>query len=223
MTEISEDIARNREFSKKYPRGYIGFPITKEYSNAYGGCLYSVVEQLIKPYLHSDSVVLEIGPGNGRWTQFFTKAKQVFCVDILDLEQVLRKRFLNMNLKMFVLKDGVKLDFLKDNQIDYIFSFDTFVHLGQNCIKAYFKEFYRVLKSGGHGVIHYSDWQKFKVFKGKSPKKYAWPKNNQILMESCIKDSGLTFITLDTNILLRDRILIFTKESNEQIEIKRIS
>ncbi|GAH46315.1 unnamed protein product [marine sediment metagenome] len=36
----------------------------------------------------------------------------------MNLEQILRKRFPDMNLKMFVLKDDIKLDFLEDNQIE---------------------------------------------------------------------------------------------------------
>lgn len=212
MTKINEDIERNRVFWRKYPEGYIGHTITEKYSDAYGGFLHLVAEQLIKPYLRPDSIVLEIGSGNGRWTQFLAKAKEVFCVEIMDLEKILRERFPNMNLKIFILKDDIKLDFLKDGQIDYIFSFDTFVHLGQECIKAYFEEFYRVLKFGGYGIIHYSDWQKFEMFKGKKPDENAWPKNGRIPMEFYVKNSGLTLITSDTKILSRDRILIFTKE-----------
>lgn len=216
MTKISEDIERNRELGKIYPKGYIGFPITEKYLDAYGGFLHLVVERLIKPYLHPDTIVLEIGPGNGRWTQFFVEAKEIFCVDILDLAKVLRERFPDANLKVFTLKDDIKLDFLEDGQIDYIFSFDTFVHLGQDCIKTYFKEFYRVLKSGGYGVVHYSDWQKFEAFKGKQPKEHVWPKNDQISMELHTKDSGLNLVTPDVNILSRDRILVFTKENKNE-------
>lgn len=212
MTKIGEDIKRNRGFwnFENYPKGYIGHPVKKKYNAAYGGCLYLVVEQLIEPYIHSDSVVLEIGPGNGKWTQFLTKAKEVICVDIVDLEKILQERFPQVNLKILVLKDDIKLD-IKDCQINFIFSFDTFVHLESECIEAYFKEFYRILKFESCGVIHYSDWEKYKIFKDSQPDE-SWPENSQTLMESYIKDSGLTLITPDTNILLRDRILIFKKE-----------
>lgn len=218
MMKISEDIERNRQFWEKYPAGYIGHPITGKYSDAYGGYLHLVIEQLIKPYIRSDSTVLEIGPGNGRWTRFFVKAKEVICVDIIDLEKILRERFPYMNLRVFKLKDNVKLSFLKDSQINYIFSFDTFVHLGPECIKAYFEEFFRILKSNGHGIIHYSDWEKYKMFTNKYPNECEWPKNDLVSMQSYIEDSGLTLITLDAKLLLRDRILMFTKESNRNAD-----
>jgi len=218
MTKINEDIKRNRGFwnFENYPKGYIGHPVRKKYNAAYGGCLHLVVERLIEPYIHSDSIVLEIGPGNGKWTQFFTKAKEVICVDIIDLEKILREYFPDMNLKFFTLENDIKLDFLKDHQIDYIFSFDTFVHLAPECIEAYFKEFYRILKFEGCGIIHYSDWEKYKLFKNEYPDEKSWPKNDLTQMKSHIKNSDLTLITWDTKLLLRDRILVFTKKNERK-------
>lgn len=221
MTKISEDIKRNREQwgFVNYPKGYIGRSVTEQYANNYGGCLKSIVEQLIEPYIHFDSVVLEIGPGNGKWTQFLTKAKEVICVDLRkDLEKVLRERFPNMNLKFFALENDIILDFLGDCQIDYIFAFDIFVHLGPESIQAYLAEFHRVLKFNGCGVIHYHDWKKWKMFTGEIPPLSTFPENDITQMKSHMKNSGLTLITLDTKILSRDRILTFTKKKTGENE-----
>lgn len=208
---ISENIQQNRKVWRNFPVGYTGHGVDINYHNVYGGYLYLVKTLAIEPYVHSNSTVLEIGPGNGRWTGFFAQAKRVICVDIIDLTKVLYERHPSMNLEVFTLEDDIKLDFIKDNEVDFIFSFDTFVHLIPESIEAYFKEFNRVLSCNGHGVIHYSDWGKYKLHTGKNPEEPGWPRNNLNMMMNHIKTADLTIIRKDMNLLLRDRILIFTK------------
>ena len=39
--------------------------------------------------------------------------------------------------------------------VDFVWSYDVFVHLDPECVQGYLREIYRVLKSGGVAVIHH--------------------------------------------------------------------
>lgn len=45
---------------------------------------------------------------------------------------------------------------IESNSLDFIFSWDSFVHMNDFVINSYLKEFNRILKPGGHAVIHHS-------------------------------------------------------------------
>ncbi|MFH0946171.1 MAG: class I SAM-dependent methyltransferase, partial [Planctomycetota bacterium] len=55
-----------------------------------------------------------------------------------------------------VCNDGQDLGFVGDETIDFIWSFDVFVHLEKPEVAAYFAHFKRVLRPGGLGVVHYA-------------------------------------------------------------------
>ena len=44
-----------------------------------------------------------------------------------------------------------------DGSVDFVFSFDVFVHIKREVVEEYLKEFSRVLKVGGRGFIHHSN------------------------------------------------------------------
>src|SRR5918995_647750 len=46
------------------------------------GDLSKVVKRYLRPYVTQDSVVLEIGPGGGRWTQYLLPARKVVVVEL---------------------------------------------------------------------------------------------------------------------------------------------
>jgi hypothetical protein len=46
---------------------------------------------------------------------------------------------------------------IPDTSVDFVFSFDSFVHLPRKIIEAYLRELARTLKIGGKGFIHHSN------------------------------------------------------------------
>ena len=102
--------------------------------------------------------MLEIGPGAGRWSVPLQKiSRELFLVDISEAcirecRQLL-SRYDNVS---FFVNDGMSLDFIPDNAIDYIWSYDVFVHIRPEDIALYLSEFKRVLKKGGRGIIHHA-------------------------------------------------------------------
>jgi hypothetical protein len=55
------------------------------------------------------------------------------------------------------LNDGRSLSMIPDASVDFVFSFDSFVHLPREIIAAYLSELARTLKVGGKGFIHHSN------------------------------------------------------------------
>ena len=117
----------------------------------------NVIYPRIKDYLKGD--VLEVAPGRGRVTDFLTKHLNILdSLELVDLNgyciEYCRKRFGN-NLKYHV-NNGVSLDMIKNDSKDFVFSWDSFVHMEKEVIDLYLRGFSDVLKKGGHGFIHHS-------------------------------------------------------------------
>jgi len=55
------------------------------------------------------------------------------------------------------LNDGRSLSMIPDASVDFVFSFDSFVHLRRELVEAYLSELGRTLKLGGKGFIHHSN------------------------------------------------------------------
>ena len=126
------------------------------------GNLSKVVKRYLRPHVSPDSVVLEIGPGGGRWTQFLIGAREVVLVELnSQFFRYLRKRFRKHRRKLrFYETTGYELKGIDDGSIDFVFSFGTFVHIEAEGIAEYLGEIARVLRAGGTGTIQYADRDK---------------------------------------------------------------
>lgn len=106
------------------------------------------------------SRLLEIAPGVGRWTQFLLgKTNEYYGVDFSKfcIEQC-RKRFAGYNKAQFIQNDGRSLDSIPDNSMDFVFSFDSLVHVELDVITDYCEQISRKLtRCGGVAFIHHSN------------------------------------------------------------------
>tara|TARA_R110002167_G_scaffold364861_1_gene588004 strand:- start:56 stop:721 length:666 start_codon:yes stop_codon:yes gene_type:complete len=113
----------------------------------------------IKDHLRDQKVVLEIAPGRGRLTRKLLEHD--IRLNILDLSQTCidrcRERFGdNKKLENCYVGSGSDLKDIETNSIEFVFSFDSFVHMHEEVISSYLSEINRVLKLGGHCWIHHS-------------------------------------------------------------------
>jgi len=118
----------------------------------------SLVDTFIKPRA-GGARVLEIAPGHGRWSEYLVEqGKSVTLVDINQscLDHC-RERFAGVDHVTYNLTDGSSLEFLADDSIDFVWSFDSFVHMEADVVRGYLREFSRVLVPGGHGIVHHAD------------------------------------------------------------------
>ena len=118
----------------------------------------SLYQNLIHSNIRENDTVLEIGAGHGRWSVFLAKsATTLILVDLSpNCIDFCRNLFVNRSNTIFVINDGKTLEGVKDASVDFIWSFDTFVHIEKYVINSYMREIFRVLKPGGRAVIHHS-------------------------------------------------------------------
>ena len=116
-----------------------------------------MVEHLLTPNLPGDGAALEIGPGAGRWTSTLIPAvRELTVVDISDQAiELCRQRFGGEQHVTFMVNDGANLPEIADESIDFVWSFDVFVHIAPDDQMRYQAELARVMKRGATGVIHH--------------------------------------------------------------------
>jgi hypothetical protein len=103
--------------------------------------------------------ILEIAPGLGRWTQFLKDlCKYLIVVDLTEVcIEGCKKRFSTSNNISYYVNDGKSLEVVKDNSVDFVFSYDSLIHVDCEIIECYVSEIYKKLKMGGFGLIHHSN------------------------------------------------------------------
>lgn len=119
-----------------------------------------VRDHFLSPYVSSDSTIVEIGPGGGRWTRYMLGAKRIFAVDYhQELLDELRKNLAHDNRRnvVYVKNNGDDFPGIPVNSIDFVFSFGAFVHLDMDIIDRYLKNMVSLLRPQANAVIHYSD------------------------------------------------------------------
>jgi ubiquinone/menaquinone biosynthesis C-methylase UbiE len=119
----------------------------------------ALVETFLLPELSASKDVLEVAPGHGRWSSSMVGA--VRSLTLVDLSQscidACRERFADASNVTYIVNDGTSLSGVADESIDFIWSFDSFVHMESDVIASYLREFARVLRPGGRIVIHHAD------------------------------------------------------------------
>ena len=120
--------------------------------------LQQVVEQAIDPYVTSrDGIVVEIGAGGGRWSrELISRSAQLILVDGEPMfEQAIRRHSDCRNVEFVVSPDGA-LPTIADASVDFVFSFDTFVHFHNDLFARYVASIGRILKQGGYLTLHFA-------------------------------------------------------------------
>jgi ubiquinone/menaquinone biosynthesis C-methylase UbiE len=119
----------------------------------------ALVDTFLLPDLTATSDVLEVAPGHGRWSSMLVGT--VRSLTLVDLSQscidACRERFADASNVTYIVNDGTSLFGVADESIDFVWSFDSFVHMERDVIASYLREFARVLRPGGRIVIHHAD------------------------------------------------------------------
>lgn len=120
----------------------------------------SLARTFLIPNIKPDSQVLEIGPGHGRWSALIPERIQKGVLHLVDLSpsclEFCKKRLVAHSNVRYMVNDGRLLGQIQDAAIDFVWSFDTFVHIEEPEIRSYARELARVMKHQSMGVIHHS-------------------------------------------------------------------
>ncbi len=143
-------------------RSYAWTEAGDEWSSPWGGPdkqWFGTILPRIRRYLPV-ATMLEIAPGFGRWTHFLREhCERVIGVDLnANCIAACRRRFENAPAMTFYVNDGKSLSMIAENSIDFVFSFDSLVHVEADVIDAYLAEFARVLSPTGTAFIHHSNF-----------------------------------------------------------------
>ena len=132
----------------------------------------ALIDDVLARWIPAGAVVLEIGPGAGRWSEFLAeRASQLVLVDVSERPlELCRERFNGDAGIQYVLSSGSDLPGVEDASIDAVWSFDVFVHVAPRDQAAYLEEIARVLKPGGKAVVHHSDGRN----RGQLPSRHGW-------------------------------------------------
>ncbi len=118
--------------------------------------------RFIKDLVDSNQKVLDLGCGNGRFSELFNQ-KQYVGIDISEnLVEVARKKYPD---KKFIVYDGLNLPF-SENSFDLVFSIAVFHHLPKPIREKLFIQVKKILKPGGKFLISvWYLWHKFFTYK----------------------------------------------------------
>ena len=171
----------------------------------------TLINEMMLKYIKNESTILEIGPGGGRWTVELQKlAKNLIIADIskkcLD---ICKKRFKSKTNIKYELIDK-RLDFIQNNTLDFVWSYDVFVHINPSDVDRYIKDIERILKIGGYAVIHHSGT--YPLYKGKKEAWRAYMGRKQFA--NLVKKYGMKVIEQNETLvhLPGDVITTFTKQ-----------
>jgi SAM-dependent methyltransferase len=118
----------------------------------------SLIDSLILPHT-AGANVLEIAPGHGRWSEaILTNCKHLWLVDLSPTcIDHCRERFRDRAGQVdYYVTDGKTLPAELSGRIDFVWSFDAFVHMGADTIASYLQEIQRVLAPGGRAIVHHA-------------------------------------------------------------------
>ena len=181
-------------------------------------------EQVLDRYLPSHSEEgLEIGPGGGRLTALLLgKTKVLHAAD--PSEGMLKRLTARFNhhpsLRTYV-TDGMTLPPLVHESLDFVASFDVFVHFEPRLVYWYLRQVVPLLKPGGIGLIHYASvispigWRQFEAdLEGNVKQRTSFCAFGTMcpqLMEHFLKALDLDVVSSDVGFIPRDAIAVFRK------------
>jgi ubiquinone/menaquinone biosynthesis C-methylase UbiE len=117
----------------------------------------SVMETFLLPHVRTDSVVLEIAPGHGRWSKDLIHCRELILVDLSpSCIEFCKALFASFNHVRYLTNDGKTLTGVEDGSVDFLWSYDSFVHMEGATIQSYLAEIERVLRPGGRAIIHHA-------------------------------------------------------------------
>jgi cyclopropane fatty-acyl-phospholipid synthase-like methyltransferase len=159
-----------RGFSNAWLGGYLeGSPLDPMGSSTYGvygynSVLYTVYSACIRPYITSDTVVLEIGPGRGAWSKTFLhrNCQMLYAVDVVDPERTHFWEHVGQDLRArYIVASDLSLPEVPDDSIDFFFSYGVFCHLKPEMCEEYLSSIHRKMKRGSRVFLMIADFDKY--------------------------------------------------------------
>lgn len=166
---------------------------------------------------------LEIGPGGGRFTSLLLPRADLLHVADPSSAMLkrLKKRFAGEKSLHMYQTDGMTLPAIGAGRLDFAASFDVFVHFEPRLVFWYLRQIQDLLRSGGIGLIHYSNvltpigWQQFEMDLERNVKQRTYFASFGVmcpeLMDRFLRALGFEVLSSNLGIIPRDAIAVFRK------------
>lgn len=214
-------------FRGLWPGGYFeGDPLDPHSSSTYGplsfdvngiSILHNTYLKCIKPYIDSEKVALEIGPGRGAWSKCMIGFEKLYVVDVLsplDTKFLDYVKDVNNTLVTYITTETFSFPYLFDEEIDYCFSFGCLCHVSTNGIEEYAYNLFRKLSPGANCFWMFGDATKYHRATGKSIPVEGpgrWYGMETADMAAMLRAIGYKVIEEDIGTCPRDPIVHFKK------------
>jgi SAM-dependent methyltransferase len=180
------------------------------YERQKNGTEEEVVSKCLSPWFDGRHTALEIGCGGGFWVEKYLcpNFKHVYGLDLLPAATHTAPNFTYIEVPD---KDYTCYT-VKDNSIDFVWSFGVFCHLNLLSIQTYLNNVYRVLKSGGHASLYFSNDDRLpnSATVGNPTSGILWIKNNLETSTAMLHKAGLVEVT-DVMPHIKDTVLHVVK------------
>jgi len=131
---------------------------------------WKMIEKRVEKNCCDLSYTVEIAPGHGRISQFLCKRSKV--LHLVDVNQscinACKKRFRGRRNIKYHVNNGYSLKCIASNKATFVVSWDSFVHFHRSIVDRYLSEISRILRVGGYGLLHHSNFSK---------RKNSWTRN----------------------------------------------
>ena len=167
----------------------------------------SSLERNYYPLFDSSSVVLELGPGSGRYTRHLIKrCREMVLVDYSQAVcEWCRTYFAGENMRIIHCTD-YGLDEIADASIDAVVANGVFEHIYPEGTFQYLRSFARVLRPGGRGCFNFDNinskegWEKFvKELPRRLDDRMIFRFYHPDVIAKLIQEAGLELEKMDTS------------------------
>lgn len=169
--------------------------------------LKQTLETHYLPYVHSDSVVLELGPGTGRLTRhIITRCREMILVDYSILVCRWLEKYLQGKGRFRIYQiHSPALPAVATASVDVILANGVFEHIDFDDLLCFLEEFHRVLRPGGIVSFNFDNlmtlegMQWLQKFRGKPGEKCVFRFYHPDVMRTLGEEAGLRVLRLGVN------------------------
>lgn len=200
--------------------GWVPNRIRRAEEKKIGGSYRNVFQNAIRPFLRSDSTVLELGPGRGAWSRAilkFVPCGQLITVDYQDVTRWLNPERYGGRLICHQVFNN-HLDEIEDESIDFFWSMGVLCHNNRSDIAELLRNSLPKMKRHALACHQYADWEKLGRFgwaRGGVPADFQeqaddeiwWPRNTQADMVRMAESAGWFVVNPDLGLVARDSLI----------------